>query len=74
MIGVADEYQGQSVKAFVKPREGQALGEEEPRTFLQDRLGRQEVPKTTIGKLSKKDLVAEEEAKLQTSPTEAPAA
>ena len=84
MIGVADEYQGQSVKAFVKPREGQALGEEEPRAFLQDRLGRHEVPKhiefrdtlpkTMIGKLSKKELVAEEEAKLQTSPTETPAA
>ena len=84
VIGVPDEYQGQSVKAFVKPREGQALGEEELRTFLQDRLGRHEVPKhiefrdtlpkTMIGKLSKKELVAEEEAKLQTSPTETPAA
>ena len=29
VIGVPDEYQGQSVKAFVKLREGQALGEEE---------------------------------------------
>ncbi|MCE2492666.1 MAG: long-chain fatty acid--CoA ligase [Alphaproteobacteria bacterium] len=84
VIGVPDEYQGQSVKAFVKLREGQALGEEELRTFLQDRLGRHEVPKhiefrdtlpkTMIGKLSKKELVAEEEAKLQTSPTETPAA
>ena len=84
VIGVADEYQGQSVKAFVKLREGQALGEEELRAFLQDRLGRHEVPKhiefrdtlpkTMIGKLSKKELVAEEEAKLQTSPTETPAA
>ena len=83
VIGVPDEYQGQSVKAFVKLREGQALGEEELRTFLQDRLGRHEVPKhiefrdtlpkTMIGKLSKKELVAEEEAKLQTSPTEIPA-
>lgn len=84
VIGVPDEYQGQSVKAFVKLREGQALGEEELRAFLQDRLGRHEVPKhiefrdtlpkTMIGKLSKKELVAEEEAKLQTSPTETPAA
>ena len=77
VIGVADEYQGQSVKAFVKLREGQALGEEELRAFLQDRLGRHEVPKhiefrdalpkTMIGKLSKKELVAEEEAKRETS-------
>ena len=84
VVGVPDEYQGQSVKAFVKLKEGQALGEEELRTFLQDRLGRHEVPKhiefrdtlpkTMIGKLSKKELVAEEEAKLQTSPTETPAA
>ena len=77
VIGVPDEYQGQSVKAFVKLREGQALGEEELRAFLQDRLGRHEVPKhiefrdtlpkTMIGKLSKKELVAEEEAKRETS-------
>ncbi len=77
VIGVPDEYQGQSVKAFVKPREGQALGEEELRAFLQDRLGRHEVPKhiefrdtlpkTMIGKLSKKELVAEEEAKREAS-------
>jgi len=61
----------------VKLREGQALGEEELRAFLQDRLGRHEVPKhiefrdalpkTMIGKLSKKELVAEEEAKRETS-------
>ncbi len=78
VIGVPDERQGQSVKAFVKLAEGAALTEEELRTFLRDRLGRHEMPrdiefrdalpKTMIGKLSKKELVAEEEAKRNASP------
>ena len=61
------------MKAFVKLGEGAALDAEELRTFLGDKLGRHEVPKhiefrdelpkTMIGKLSKKELVAEEAAK-----------
>ena len=84
VIGVPDEYQGQSVKAFVKLKDGQTLTEEELKAFLEDQLGRHEIPrhvefrdalpKTMIGKLSKKELVAEEEARRQASGTEAPAA
>ncbi len=75
VIGVPDEYQGQSVKAFVKLREGQALTQEELTAFLKEKLGRHELPKhiefrdalpkTMIGKLSKKELVAEEQAKIE---------
>jgi len=77
VIGVPDEYQGQSVKAFVKLKEGQALTQEELMAFLQDKLGRAELPKhiefraalpkTMIGKLSKKELVAEEQAKTESA-------
>ena len=77
VIGVPDEYQGQGVKAFVKLKEGQSLTQEELRAFLQDKLGRHELPKhiefrgalpkTMIGKLSKKELVAEEHAKIETA-------
>ena len=77
VIGVPDEYQGQSVKAFVKLKDGHALTQEELMAFLQDKLGRAEIPKhiefraalpkTMIGKLSKKELVAEEQAKIESA-------
>ena len=82
VIGVPDEYQGQSVKAFVKLKEGRTLTEAELKAFLADRLGRHEspkhvefrdvLPKTMIGKLSKKELLAEEEEKRRASGTGTP--
>jgi long-chain acyl-CoA synthetase len=70
VIGVDDEYRGQSPKAFVHLREGERLSEEELLKFLKDKISkiempsaiefREELPKTMIGKLSKKELVAEE--------------
>ena len=75
VIGVPDEYTGEAVKAFVKLKQGQALDAEALKEFLADKLGRHEMPrhvefrdelpKTMIGKLSKKELVAEEEAARQ---------
>jgi long-chain acyl-CoA synthetase len=72
VIGIPDEYSGQSVKAFVKLREGQSLDSDGLIAFLRDVIGkheipksvefRSELPKTMIGKLSKKELVAEETA------------
>ena len=71
VIGVPDEYRGQTPKAFVKLKPGSALTVEELRRFLVDKLSpierpefvefRDELPKTMIGKLSKKELVAEHE-------------
>jgi long-chain acyl-CoA synthetase len=72
VIGVPDEYRGQSPKAFIKLKEGApGFTLDEFRLFLKDRLGkhemigaieiRDELPKTAVGKLSKKDLVDEEE-------------
>ena len=72
VIGVPDSHRGEVPKAFVKLREGHSLTEEELKEFLQDKLSRierprfivfrDELPKTLIGKLSKKELVAEEQA------------
>ncbi len=73
VIGVPDEYRGEAPKAFVKLGSGQSFGEDDLKAFLQDKLSpiempvfiefRDELPKTLIGKLSKKELVAEEAAK-----------
>jgi long-chain acyl-CoA synthetase len=74
VIGIPDEYRGQSPKAFIKLKNGAAAFTlDELKAFLKDRLGkhemvqamelRAELPKTAVGKLSKKDLVEEEERK-----------
>ena len=74
VIGVHDAYRGQSPKAFIKLKGGaSSFTLDELKVFLRDKLGkhemigdmdiRSELPKTAVGKLSKKDLVAEEEAK-----------
>ncbi len=73
VIGIPDAYRGQSPKAFIVLRPGQEATAEALRVFLADRLSkielprsiefRESLPKTMIGKLSKKELVAEEAAK-----------
>ena len=74
VIGIPDEYRGQSAKAFIALKPGaQAFTFDELKTFLADKLAkyempvameiRQSLPKTPVGKLSKKELVAEEMAK-----------
>lgn len=73
VAGIEDDYRQQTVKAFVKLRAGKSLDAEGLNTFLKDTLSviempkqiefRDELPKTLIGKLSKKELVAEEAAK-----------
>jgi long-chain acyl-CoA synthetase len=79
VIGIDDDYRGQSPKAFVKLKEGEKITEDEMKSFLEDKLSkiempsriefRLELPKTIIGKLSKKELVAEEAEKHQGSGT-----
>jgi len=71
VIGVPDEYRGQSPKAFVTLKPGaEAFDIKALQTFLKERVGKHEMvqaleiraalPKTAVGKLSKKDLVDEE--------------
>jgi long-chain acyl-CoA synthetase len=73
VIGVPDKYRGQAPKAFVVLAEGAVATPLELRDFLRDKISkielpreveiRDSLPKTLIGKLSKKELVAEEAAK-----------
>jgi len=73
VIGVADSYRGQTVKAFVVLREGKTLTTQALCDFLTDKLSpiempkqvefRETLPKSAIGKILKKALMAEEEAK-----------
>ena len=66
VIGVADEYRGEAPVAYVKLKAGQAATEENLKKFLATRLNKIEMPKeiifkdalpkTLIGKLSKKEL------------------
>ena len=73
VIGIPDPYRGQAAKAFIALKPGTQLGFDELKAFLADRLGKHEMPaamelraslpKTPVGKLSKKELVAEEMAK-----------
>lgn len=73
VIGIPDDYRGQAPKAFVRLRDDAEATPEELKTFLTSQISRielpkaieirDELPKTMVGKLSKKELVAEEAAK-----------
>lgn len=69
-IAIPDAYRGQSAKLFLAPREGHVLEIEAIKAFLASRISKIEMPrefeirpslpKTMIGKLSKKDLIEED--------------
>jgi long-chain acyl-CoA synthetase len=69
VIGIPDEYRGEAPKAFVKLKEGKQATKAELLGFLREKLSkielpaeiefRDELPKTMVGKLSKKELRAE---------------
>ena len=73
VIGIPDEYRGEAPKAFVKLKAGATATVADLQKHLEPKLSRIELPsqieirpalpKTMIGKLSKKELVAEEAAK-----------
>jgi long-chain acyl-CoA synthetase len=70
VIGIPDEYRGEAPKAFVKPVRGANVTREELMAYAAEKLSkievpaeielRDELPKTIIGKLSKKELKQEE--------------
>lgn len=69
IIGVPDPYRGETVKAFVVVKEGYKLDEKELNTFCRKQLAgfkvpriyefRDELPKTTVGKILRRQLVKE---------------
>jgi long-chain acyl-CoA synthetase len=71
VIGIKDEYRGEAPKAFIKLKAGVKASTDDIKKHLEPRLSkieipaeiefRSELPKTMIGKLSKKELKQEEE-------------
>ncbi len=73
VAGIADENRGEIVKAWIKPKAGRSLATDELKDFLKNRISPMEIPKqievrqeplpkTIIGKLSRKDVLAQEKA------------
>lgn len=72
-VGATDEYRGETIKVFVTLKPGQEATEEEIIEFCKDKLApykrpkivefRDSIPKSAIGKVLRKVLRAEEEAK-----------
>ncbi len=71
VVGIPDAYRGQSAKAYIRLREGaKPFTLEELNAFLADKLGRHELPRalefrdtlprTPVGKLSRRDLIEDE--------------
>jgi long-chain acyl-CoA synthetase len=74
-IGVPDAYRGETVKVFVVVKPGEELSEEEVIAHCKEKLAaykvprlvefREELPKTMVGKVLRKELRAEELRKLK---------
>ncbi len=69
VCGVPDQHRGEIIKAFITLKEGEGVTAAELRTYLKDKLApfqmprqiefRDTLPMTLIGKISKKELIAE---------------
>jgi len=67
VAGIPDPYRGETVKAWVVVKPGETLSEEEIKEWCKDRLAkfkapthvefRSELPKTTVGKILRRELV-----------------
>jgi long-chain acyl-CoA synthetase len=72
-VGIADKYRGETVKAYVVLKPGQTATEEEVIAFCREKLAaykvpkmvefRESLPKSAVGKVLRKILRDEEEAK-----------
>lgn len=69
VAGIPDEYRGETVKAWVVLKAGETLSESEVQAWCRERLAafkvpthiefRQQLPKSTVGKILKRELVKE---------------
>lgn len=72
VVGIPDEYRGQTVKAFIKLKRGASLTESLLEEHLKERISpieipkmvefRDDLPKSAIGKILKKELLEEADA------------
>ncbi|MCM3587603.1 long-chain-fatty-acid--CoA ligase [Mesobacillus maritimus] len=79
VAGIPDPYRGETVKAYVVPKEGSSLTEAELNEFARKHLAaykvpryyefRNELPKTAVGKILRRTLVDEEKAKQKNDDT-----
>jgi len=70
VAGIPDPYRGETVKAWIVVKPGETLTEDEIKTWCKERLAsfkipthvefRKELPKTTVGKILRRELVRQE--------------
>lgn len=75
VAGIPDAYRGETVKAWVVLKPGETLAEEEVREWCKERLAkfkapthvefRSELPKTTVGKILRRELVRQHKEQAQ---------
>lgn len=80
VIGIPDEYRGETVKAYIAPKQGAAVTEEEILEYCKTQLAsykvprqvefRPQLPKSAVGKLLKRTFRDEELKKLSQTVTE----
>lgn len=80
VAGIPDPKRGETVKAYIVLKEGKKATEEEIIEFCRDKMSkykvptavefRDELPKTTVGKVLRRVLVEEEKAKLEAQKSE----
>lgn len=73
VAGVPDAYRGETVKAYIVPKDGVDLDEKELNTYCRKHLAaykvprlyefRKELPKTAVGKILRRQLIEEEKEK-----------
>ena len=74
VAGIPDAYRGETVKAWIVVRPGEALTEEEVRAWCKGRMAsfkvptqvefRTELPRTTVGKILRRELVRQDRERL----------
>jgi long-chain acyl-CoA synthetase len=81
VIGISDDYRGEAAKAFIKLRDGAApFTLDELRAFLTGKLGKHELPaalefvaelpRTSVGKLSRHELRQQQSSSSSAPPTQ----